>query len=201
MSLPTRRPITMTKFTAIPVESRATPHASLAILGSCCGRSTCSRPFAPSSPFTRSRCTYTPFDKLSDCFIGILAGAKGIQDINRVLRDDPALQAAFGREGVRRAIDDPGHAGRLHRGCHTQMEAAIPRSSGATARRIATISPGRCCCWTSTSPASRAARKPPVLPRATLPGRRTGGSSVGARVGHAVSGDRGGSPLTRAASN
>jgi hypothetical protein len=42
---------------------------------------------------------YTPTDKLFDCFIGILAGAHGIADINRVLRADPALQAAFGRAG------------------------------------------------------------------------------------------------------
>ncbi|MBI3693612.1 MAG: transposase [Acidobacteria bacterium] len=40
---------------------------------------------------------YTPIEKLYDCFIGILAGAQGIADINRVLRADPALQAAFGR--------------------------------------------------------------------------------------------------------
>jgi hypothetical protein len=40
---------------------------------------------------------HTPMEKLYDCFVGILAGAQGIADINRVLRADPALQAAFGR--------------------------------------------------------------------------------------------------------
>src|SRR5207248_236151 len=40
---------------------------------------------------------FTPFDKLTDCFIGILAGAHGIVEINEGLRADPALQAAFGR--------------------------------------------------------------------------------------------------------
>jgi hypothetical protein len=40
---------------------------------------------------------YTPFQKLYDCFIGILAGAQGIVEINDRLRADPALQAAFGR--------------------------------------------------------------------------------------------------------
>jgi hypothetical protein len=40
---------------------------------------------------------YTPFDKLSDAFICILAGAHGLVEINTRLRSDPALQAAFGR--------------------------------------------------------------------------------------------------------
>jgi hypothetical protein len=40
---------------------------------------------------------YSPFEKLYDCFIGILAGAQGVAEINERLRADPALQAAFGR--------------------------------------------------------------------------------------------------------
>ena len=39
----------------------------------------------------------TPFEKLADAFIGILAGATGIVEINTRLRSDRALQLAFGR--------------------------------------------------------------------------------------------------------
>lgn len=39
----------------------------------------------------------TPFDKLQDAFISILAGASGLVEINTRVRADPALQAAFGR--------------------------------------------------------------------------------------------------------
>ena len=39
----------------------------------------------------------TPFEKLSDAFISILAGATGLVEINSRLRSDRALQHAFGR--------------------------------------------------------------------------------------------------------
>lgn len=39
----------------------------------------------------------TPFDKLQDAFISMLAGASGLVEINTGLRADSALQAAFGR--------------------------------------------------------------------------------------------------------
>lgn len=87
----------MRKFTAIPTESRATPHASLAALGIKLREIDLLAPIRTLVDIHQKTVAYTPFDKLSDCFIGILAGAKGIQDINRVLREDPALQAAFGR--------------------------------------------------------------------------------------------------------
>jgi hypothetical protein len=45
----------------------------------------------------QKRVKYTPFEKLYDCFISILAGAQGMHEINEGLRADPALQAAFGR--------------------------------------------------------------------------------------------------------
>lgn len=41
---------------------------------------------------------HTPIDKLKDAFITMLAGAKGLYEINTILRADPALQRAFGRE-------------------------------------------------------------------------------------------------------
>jgi hypothetical protein len=39
----------------------------------------------------------TPFEKVSDAFISILAGAPGIVEVNTCLRSDRALQLAFGR--------------------------------------------------------------------------------------------------------
>jgi hypothetical protein len=40
---------------------------------------------------------YTPLDKLTDGLIAILAGAHGLVEINKLVRPDAALQAAFGR--------------------------------------------------------------------------------------------------------
>ena len=42
---------------------------------------------------------YTPAEKLTDGLIAILAGAHGMVEVNKRVRSDPALQAAFGREG------------------------------------------------------------------------------------------------------
>ncbi len=42
---------------------------------------------------------YRPIDKLLDGFIMMLAGGRGITEINTRVRPDEALQAAFGREG------------------------------------------------------------------------------------------------------
>ncbi len=87
----------MVKSTASNGESRATPRASLAALGTkLCALDL----FAPIRTLVRvpqKTVKHTPTDKLYDCFIGILAGAAGVADIERVLRADPALQAAFGR--------------------------------------------------------------------------------------------------------
>lgn len=41
---------------------------------------------------------YHPLDKLLDCFINILAGGSGLIEINLLVRPDPALQRAFGRQ-------------------------------------------------------------------------------------------------------
>lgn len=42
---------------------------------------------------------YTPVEKLIDGLIAILAGAHGLVEVNKRVRSDPALQAAFGRKG------------------------------------------------------------------------------------------------------
>jgi len=42
---------------------------------------------------------YRPVEKLTDGLIAILSGAKGLVEVNKRVRSDPALQIAFGREG------------------------------------------------------------------------------------------------------
>jgi hypothetical protein len=42
---------------------------------------------------------YTPHEKLLDAYIGILAGAHGLVEINKRVRPDRGLQVAFGRTG------------------------------------------------------------------------------------------------------
>lgn len=42
---------------------------------------------------------YTPLEKLTDGLVAILAGAHGLVEINKRVRADPALPAAFGRQG------------------------------------------------------------------------------------------------------
>ncbi len=87
----------MEQSTASPSDSRATPRASLAVLGVHLRALDLFGPIRDRVHVPQKTVHYTPAEKLYDCFIGILAGAKGIADINRVLRADPALQRAFGR--------------------------------------------------------------------------------------------------------
>lgn len=87
----------MTESTASPTSSRATPRATLAALGVKLRDLDFFAPIREGVQVPQKTVLYAPNEKLYDCFIGILAGAKGIADINRVLRADPALQVAFGR--------------------------------------------------------------------------------------------------------
>src|SRR5712691_7779848 len=48
---------------------------------------------------TQKTIIHTPVQKLYDAFIAILAGAHGFVEINKRLRSDPGVQAAFGRQG------------------------------------------------------------------------------------------------------
>ena len=41
---------------------------------------------------------HTPMDKLLDAFINILAGGRGLVEVNKKVRADPGLQRAFGRD-------------------------------------------------------------------------------------------------------
>jgi hypothetical protein len=87
----------MSESTASPVLRRGTPHASLAALGIRLCQLDLLAPIRNRVQIPQKRVKYSPFDKLFDCFIALLAGAHGIVEINLGLRADPALQAAFGR--------------------------------------------------------------------------------------------------------
>jgi hypothetical protein len=54
---------------------------------------------------------HTPIEKLYDAFITLLAGVHGLVEINTWLRADPALQAAFGREPLCRAVGGAANLG------------------------------------------------------------------------------------------
>jgi hypothetical protein len=89
----------MLQSTASRTQRRATAHASLAALGVQLGALDLFAPIRLMVRIPQKTVTYSPIQKLFDCFVGILAGAQGIADSDRVLRADPALQAAFGRTG------------------------------------------------------------------------------------------------------
>jgi hypothetical protein len=74
-----------------------TAHASLAALGVRLRQLDLLAPIRQGVRIAQKRVRYSPFEKLYDCFIALLAGAHGIVEVNLGLRADPALQAAFGR--------------------------------------------------------------------------------------------------------
>jgi hypothetical protein len=79
---------------------------------------------------------YTPFEKLYDALIAILAGAHGIVEVNEGLRADPALQRAFGRHACaeQSVIQDTLDA--CTAATVTQMEAAMARIFRAHSRAM-----------------------------------------------------------------
>ncbi len=85
-----------TTATAPPVY-RSTAHASLAALGVKLRQLDLFGPVRERVRIPQKTVRYTPADKLYDALIALLAGAHGLVEINRLLRADPALQAAFGR--------------------------------------------------------------------------------------------------------
>jgi hypothetical protein len=87
----------MSESTAAEVIRRSTAHASLAALGVQLCQLDLLAPLRRQVKILQKQVKYSPFDKLYDCFIALLAGAHGIVEINLGLRADPALQAAFGR--------------------------------------------------------------------------------------------------------
>jgi hypothetical protein len=84
----------------LPVpERRGTPHASLAALGVKLGQLDLFRAIREQVHIPQKTVKYTPVEKLYEAFVGCLAGAKGIVEVEHCLRADRALQAAFGCRG------------------------------------------------------------------------------------------------------
>jgi hypothetical protein len=78
---------------------RGSARASLVALGLSLTQRALLQPLHDQVRIAQKRVRYSPSEKLTDLFIGLLAGIRGTVEINTVLRTDPAVQAAFGRHG------------------------------------------------------------------------------------------------------
>lgn len=87
----------MNPTTLQPGSERFSAQASLAAVGIYLRQGHFFRPIQERVQIGQKVLKYTPVQKLYDGFIAILAGAHGLVEINKLLRADPALQAAFGR--------------------------------------------------------------------------------------------------------
>src|SRR5260370_20317123 len=79
-------------------EGHYPPAASLAALGVKLQQIDLFGPIQRVVRIAQKTVKHSPLEKLSDCFIAMLAGAHGIVEINTRLRADPVLQVAFGRK-------------------------------------------------------------------------------------------------------
>ena len=76
-----------------------TPYALLSALGLYLGQIDFLAPIRDQVKIVQQKIVYTPFEKLTDAFVTILAGAHGMVEATTLLRSDTALQQAFGRTG------------------------------------------------------------------------------------------------------
>jgi hypothetical protein len=74
------------------------PAASLAAVGAKLKQLNLFGPIRAQVQIKQKTIKHTPIDKLFDAFISLLAGARGLVEINTGLRADPGLQRAFGRQ-------------------------------------------------------------------------------------------------------
>lgn len=88
----------MSNSTAPSLSYRFSPCAPLAALGIRLQGLNLFGPVRDQVHIGQKTITHTPVQKLYDAFIAILAGAHGLVEINKRLRSDPGLQAAFGRQ-------------------------------------------------------------------------------------------------------
>ncbi|HSL69115.1 MAG TPA: transposase, partial [Longimicrobiales bacterium] len=79
--------------------SSASAYASLAAVGRQCRQLGIWPVVAQHVQIKQKVRVHSPLDKLLDCFLNILAGGRGLVEINTRVRPDPALQRAFGRTG------------------------------------------------------------------------------------------------------
>jgi len=78
---------------------RVSVRASLVAIGVKLNQMGVFKPVAQNVHISQKVVKYTPPEKLLDCLITILAGARGLVEANKRVRTDRGLQAAFGRKG------------------------------------------------------------------------------------------------------
>ncbi|MCA1607204.1 MAG: transposase, partial [Acidobacteria bacterium] len=78
---------------------RFTPRATLAALGIKLRSMKLLEPIQRNVEIPQKTIRHSPLQKLTDAFVAILAGARGLVEINTRVRSDSALQRAFGRAG------------------------------------------------------------------------------------------------------
>src|SRR5712691_11861831 len=91
--------MTMNNITTPSLSYHFSPRATLAALGIRLQGLNLFGPVRDAVHITQKTIIHTPVQKLYDAFIAILAGAHGFVEINKRLRSDPGVQAAFGRQG------------------------------------------------------------------------------------------------------
>jgi hypothetical protein len=91
--------MTMSHVATPSTSYRFSARASLAALGIRLQQLKLFGPVSAQVHIEQKQVKHTPIQKLYDAFIAILAGAHGLVEINKRLRSDPGLQAAFGRKG------------------------------------------------------------------------------------------------------
>ena len=88
----------MSNATTPSLSYRFSARAALAALGLRLQQLKLFGPVSAQVHIDQKQVKHTPTQKLYDAFIAILAGAHGLVEINKRLRSDPSLQAAFGRK-------------------------------------------------------------------------------------------------------
>ena len=76
----------------------ASPRATLVAIGLKVSSLKLLEPIKQNVDILQKSIRHTPFQKLTDTFIAILAGAHGLAEVNTCVRSDEALQRTFIRE-------------------------------------------------------------------------------------------------------
>jgi len=79
-------------------QRRFSPRVTLAVIGLSITSLKVLDPVKKKVVILQKSIQHTPAQKLTDAFVAILAGARGLNEINTRVRSDEALQRAFGRE-------------------------------------------------------------------------------------------------------
>jgi len=84
--------------TTKPKMRRFSARAALAAVGNKLHQLNLFKPVCEHVKIEQKKVKYEPHQKLYDAFMGILAGAHGLVEVNKLVRSDPGLQITFGRE-------------------------------------------------------------------------------------------------------